>query len=99
MLIEILVVISLVSILFSALTVGFSIKAMIEVKAMQRSTHQIQYMPMDENIDKENEDFLKKDWASSDKNIEKQNELYKEEIEDKLPEFALSEEDKEVFSI
>jgi hypothetical protein len=98
----VLIIVSSISLLFSSITVGFSIKALIEVKAMQKSTHSLEYVPVDQDTDRENEAFLAKDkesWASSDKAITKQNEMFKDDLEEKLPEFVLSDEDKEVFSI
>ena len=56
-----LIIVCSISFIFSFLTVGFSIKAMIEVKAMQKSTHSLEYVPVDPEIDKANEDFLKRD--------------------------------------
>lgn len=96
----VLIIISSLSFIFSFITVGFSIKAIIEVKALQKSTHSLEYVPVDPNIDRENEDFLRKDkWASSDKAINDQNEMFKEDLEEKLPEFVVPEEEKEIFSI
>lgn len=95
----VLIIVSSISFIFSFLTVGFAFKALIEVKALQRSTHSLEYVPVDPEIDKANNEFLSKEWASSEKAINKQNEMYKDEIEEKLPEFALSDEDKEIFSI
>jgi len=96
----VLIITSSISLIFSFLTALFAIKAYIEVKAMEKSTHSLQYVPVDPEIDKANQEFMAQDkWASSEKAIHKQNELYKEEIEEKLPEFALSDEDKEVFSL
>ena len=98
----ILIIVSSVSFIFSFITVGFSITALIEVKAMQKSTHAVEYVPIDPEIDKENDAYLSQDknaWASSDKAIKKQNEMFKDDLEEKLPEFVLSDEDKEIYSI
>lgn len=71
--------------------------AYIELRAFNKSTHQIQYMPVDEQIDKENQEYIKKlggdpflneNWATSEASIEKQNKLYKEDLEEALPEFS-----------
>lgn len=72
----------------------FSMASLIKVIAMEKSTHSVQFMPIDEEIDKAN-----KDWASSEEAIKKQQKMYQEEIEDEMPEFALTDEDKETFSI
>lgn len=65
---------------------------------MEKSTHTVQMVPVDEEIDKANQEFMKK-WASSEEAIAKQNKLYKEDVEEAMPEFALDDEDKEIFSI
>jgi hypothetical protein len=77
--------------------------AFIEVKSIQRSTHQIQYMPVDDAIDKENEAFLKTvnsddSWATSPDSIKKQETLYKEELESEMPNFVSTDEDQEIIS-
>jgi hypothetical protein len=99
----VLIIISSLSFIFSFLTVGFAFKALIEVKAMQRSTHAVEYVPIDPEIDKANDEYMRKEkereWATSSKSIHKQNEMYKEQIEDNLPEFVLSEDDKEIYSL
>lgn len=62
--ITIISILSGLAILFSLCTVGFSIMALIKVIAMEKSTHQIQYMPVaeygsfQEAIEK-NEDLIK----------------------------------------
>lgn len=84
---------------FVAFTLG--IIAVIELRAFKKSTHQIQYMPLDNEIDKHNQKYLEKLgadpfseedlWATPDTAIEKQNKLYREELEEKLPEMVSSE--------
>lgn len=59
-------------------------------------------MPVDDAIDKENEEFLKamdkEPWATSEESLNKQSNLYKEDLKEVMPEFALEEEDKEYIS-
>jgi hypothetical protein len=80
--------------------------AYIELRSFNKSTHQIQYMPIDEQVDKENQEYLKKlgsdpfsdeSWATSDASIEKQNKLYKEDLEEALPEFSEGKPEKYSF--
>jgi len=61
-----------------------SIYSIIEVKALKRSTHSVQYVPIDTEIDKANEDFIEK-WATSEEVIEDQEKRYKEELEEEMP--------------
>ena len=46
--IAIISIMSLLSLLFSGITVWFSIHAYCKVVGMEHSTHQVQYMPMEE---------------------------------------------------
>jgi F0F1-type ATP synthase membrane subunit b/b' len=74
------------------------IVALIKIMALEKSTHSIQYVPVDEEIDKANEEYMKQ-WATDDAAIAKERKLYQEELADEMPEFALNDNDKEVFSI
>lgn len=73
------------------------------VIAKEKSTHTVQMVPVDAEIDRANEEFLKANrkssWASSESAIIKENKLYQEEIAAEMPEFALTDEDKEIFSL
>lgn len=62
--------------------------ALLKVLAMEKSTHSVQFMPV--------EDALKTDeWATSEDEVSKQNKLYKENLEETLPDFM---EDKKIKS-
>ena len=103
---HIFAILALTSLLLSVLGTVLAIYCLIEVKSLQRSTHSIQYMPVDEAIDKENRDFINslqtRDmepevshediWATSDDSLKKQRELYRDELERSMPEFV--EDDK-----
>lgn len=81
---------------FLALAIG--IYAMIKIIAVESSTHTVQMVPVDEEIDRANKDFMNK-WATGEEAIKRERKLYQEELEDEMPEFALSDEDKETFSL
>ena len=53
-------------------------------------------------VDRNNEEFLKKQhgkgWATDSESLSKQNELFKEDVEDMMPEFGLEDEDRKVHS-
>jgi hypothetical protein len=92
------IILSIISIFISLFSlqvlrsmIKYSIDAKIEVEAMRKSTHTIQYV--DPMVDKPS-----KDWATSPESIDKQNKAYTEEIEAEMPEFNLSDEDKKIFS-
>lgn len=84
--------------ILATLALVLSIINTIMFMAKEKATHTVQLMPVDEEIDRANEEYMKK-WASSDKAIDKENKLYTEELEAEMPEFALTDEDKEIFSI
>jgi len=95
---QILVVVcSLLSIILSVICLITSVFAIIKVTAMEKSTHQVTYMPVDEQIDKENQDFMKK-WATDEESLKTQNKAYKEDLEDLMPEFTLEDDDKKIHS-
>lgn len=79
--------------------IGFclGLAAMIRVSALEKSTHSVQYMPINPKIDEENEEFLS-NWATSDTAIQEQEKLYQEEIEEKMPHFYPDEDDKKRYS-
>lgn len=78
-------------------TLGF-----IQAKANSQSTHSVQLMPVDSAVDQFNEEYLKSikdnDWASSPAELDKQNRLYSEQLEETMPEFSPTEEDREIVS-
>jgi hypothetical protein len=95
---EISLILSIVSIILVPLSLLVGIVALIKIMALEKSTHSIQYVPVDEEIDKANEEYMKQ-WATDDAAIAKEQKLYQEELADEMPEFALNDNDKEVFSI
>ena len=95
---EISLILSIVSIILVPVSLVLGIVALIKIVAMEKSTHSVQYVPIDEEIDKANEEYMQK-WATSDSAIKKEQKLYNEELQDEMPEFTLTDEDKEIFSI
>jgi hypothetical protein len=76
--------------------------ALLKCLSIERSTHTIQYMPVSDAIDKENEAYLQSlrenDWATTPETLKKQNELFKEDLEREMPEFIPTEDDSEIIS-
>lgn len=66
--------------------------------AKEKATHTVQLVPVDEEVDRANQEYMKK-WATSEEAIKKENKLYQEEVQDEMPQFALDDDDKEIFSI
>lgn len=84
--------------IISTIALIFSIVNTVMILAREKATHTVQMVPVDEEIDRANKEYLEK-WATSEKAIKKENKLYKEEIDTDMPEFSISDEDKEVFSL
>lgn len=85
-------------VILATIALVLSIISIVMQVARDKATHTVQMIPVDEEINRANEEFMKK-WATSEEAIQKQNKLYKEDLEEKMPEFALEDEDKEIFSI
>jgi hypothetical protein len=54
-------VLSLVAIVLTVLSFGLALYAIIIVKAMEKSTHSIQFEPVDKTLEKELDKLTKKD--------------------------------------
>lgn len=86
------------SAIISTIALAFSMIAVIMLIAREKATHTVQMVPVDEEIDRANEEYLKK-WSSSEEAINKYNKAHKEELEEEFPELAIDEEELEKFSI
>ena len=84
--------------IISTLALAFSATALIMIIARDKATHTVQMIPVDEEIERANEEFLSK-WSTSNEAINKQNTMHKEETEELMPEFALDDDDLEIHSI
>jgi hypothetical protein len=96
--IDIFLVLSVVNLLFGTLSFIIATIALIKVIAAEKATHTVQLMPVDEEIDRANQEFLNQ-WATSEEAAAKEQRMYNEELEAEMPEFALSDIDKEKFSL
>ena len=84
----VLLVSSIIALFFGILGFVLGLSALIKVNALKESTHTVQWMPLKED----------ETWATSDESLDTQNKLFKKELEEKMPEFALDDEDKKIFS-
>lgn len=93
-------ILALSGLIIACIALSIGCLAYIKSQAIEASTHSIQYMPIDPAVDEHNEKLLNKDksWATSEETIKKQQKLFTEELEENMPEFALSDEDKEIIS-
>lgn len=98
----ILTIIATICLTFSGLAIILGTIAYAKVIGMANSTHSVQYVPMDPLVDRQNEDYLKKQqgmgWATDSDALDEQNKLFKEDLEDLMPEFAEDEEEKKIYS-
>jgi len=81
----------------SLISVVLSILSWTKVQALEKSTHTVQMVPIDEEIDKANRDYMEQ-WATSQKSLEEQAKMDIEDRDDLMPEFASSEEDKKTYT-
>lgn len=98
----ILAILAVSSLVIASISMIFGIVALVKVLAMEKSTHSVQYVPINDEIDKANEEYLKKSketpWATSDQSLKEQQKLFTEDLEELMPDLASSEEDKELYS-
>jgi hypothetical protein len=93
-----LLIFSILGLTFGLIGTIFACVAFINVKALEKSTHQVTYMPIDEAIDKENQKYMEETWATQEESIAKQKKLYKEDLQDVMPEFLTDDEDIKIHS-
>jgi len=86
------------SLVISTLALLLACVSLVMIIAREKATHTVQMVPVDEEIERANEEYMKQ-WASSEKAINEQNKLYREDIENEMPEFSLTDEDLEKISI
>ena len=94
--------ISISALIIGSLALLIGSIALIMIIARDRATHTVQMVPMDDEINRANEEYLKSQegsWATSEAAINKDQKLYNEEMEDEMPEFSLTDDDKEIFSL
>lgn len=86
-------VLLLLCLTFSIISIILGLRAIIEIKALKMSTHTFQYVDPAEA--KANEESVE-NWGTKSASLVKQQELYKEDLEETLPDFV--EEDIETYS-
>jgi hypothetical protein len=79
---------------------GLGIYSLICVKAMEKATHTVTYMPVDEEVDKLNKEYLEKvdNWGTQESEIEKQNKLWASDLEKEMPDFSPNGDDKKRYA-
>jgi len=96
--ISIQLVLSVTALIIATISFLIGTLCYVRVLAMEKSTHTVQMVPMDEEIDAINKKYTE-ECATSDKAIDTENSLYKDDLEDNLTPFAAAGPDKEIFSL
>lgn len=89
---------SLLGIILSIISLVLSFLALSKAVGAEKSTHSVQLMPIDPEIDAHNEKMLS-GWATSQAAVDKQTKLFRKDLEKEMPEFSLDDDDKEIFSL
>jgi F0F1-type ATP synthase membrane subunit b/b' len=96
--INIFIIISVLCLFFSILSTIIGLVALVKVIAAEKSTHTMTYMPVDEEIEKANEEVMRQ-WATKESAIAKDQELFREDLENEMPDFFPDEDEKEIISL
>jgi hypothetical protein len=95
---NILIIISTLGLIFGLLGTILGLLALVKSIAAEKSTHSVQYMPIDEEIDKENNDYLNQSWATKESAIAKDQDEFRQNLEDDMPDFYPDDDDRKVHS-
>lgn len=98
---ELMLAVMIISSFFAVIGFILGLIAVIKVLALEKSTHQIQYVPVDEEIERANEEYLAQtdQWATPSQIYETDDKKYKEELEGfGMTDFIPDEDDKKTRS-
>ncbi len=87
---------ALLSLFISVIFSVIAVISLAKVIGMEKSTHQVTYMPIDPEVDKENQEYMK--WATDEETLKEQKKYFTEDLEDSMPEFMPDDEDKKIHS-
>lgn len=96
--VNILLIFSILGFTFGLLGTIIGLVALVKVLAAEKSTHTITYQPIDDEIERANEEVLK-NWATKESAIAKDQELFREDLEIEMPDFFPDEDEKEIISL
>lgn len=91
--------IAIASLIIGIVSLVFGFIACYKIIGVEKSTHTVQYMPVEDAV----KDPFKSGFDSFmgddlESKLQKDNELFREELEEIMPQFAPSEEDKKIIS-
>jgi len=95
--IDFLLISSICALIFSVIGTILGLVAVVKTIAMEKSTHSVTYVPMAEEIDKANNEFMDS-WATEESRIASDHKEFKEDLENEMPEFFPDEEDTKIHS-
>lgn len=99
---NLLLIISCLGLIFGLLGTIIGLVAIVKVIAAEKSTHSVQYMPMDDEIEKANNEYIRKEkkeaWATKESAIAKDQEEFRQSLEDDMPDFYPDDDDRKVHS-
>jgi hypothetical protein len=87
------IIIAVLGGIFGIMGLAVAIYSFIRVAALEKSTHQVTYMPIDPSVDAANSE-----WATSESALDEQNKLFTEDLEDNMPHFSPTKADKKKHS-
>ena len=95
---------SILSLTGTIFAIILSLLSYAKITGIEKATHSVQYIPIDTEFDRQNEDFLSKsqtdaDWATSEESIAAEDKKYKKEMNEAgMEEFLSDEEDLKTHS-
>jgi hypothetical protein len=96
--VNLFIIIASMGLIFGILGTIIGLVALVKVLAAEKSTHSVTYMPMDKEIDRANDEFLKESWATKESMIAKDRKEFQEDLETEMPEFFPDDDDREIHS-
>ena len=87
----------IISLIFAVISLTIALYASIRIIAVEKSTHTVTYQPINEEVDKENRDFIDK-WATTEGRIAKDQEDFSEQLEADMPDFFPNDDDRKIHS-
>jgi hypothetical protein len=100
----IFIIIATLALIFSIIGTILGLIAVVKTLAVEKSTHTITYQSVDTEIDKANEEYIKKDsnkdnnWATKASAFASEQELFQEDLETEMPDFYPDEDDRKIRS-
>jgi hypothetical protein len=89
---------SILGLIFGIFSTIIGLLAWTKVQALEKSTHTVSFTPVNEEIDRANEEALQAWKPTSSTVLSEQQKLFKEDLEEDMPDFFPDDEDNEIRS-